>query len=183
MTILAESSAAVIPAGQWSIDPAHSAVEFHIKHLGLATVKGRAPVVTGMILGGDSPSLEGTVAVASLTTFDETRDSHLQSPEFFDAQRYPELTFASTSITSEGDSLMVEGELTIKGVAKPVRLTGKFVGTGIDPWGGERIGIDLETVVDRTQWGLEWNAPLPGGGLLLPDRVKLTATFSAVKSA
>jgi polyisoprenoid-binding protein YceI len=183
MSILAESSATVIPAGTWSIDPAHSAVEFHVKHLGLATVKGRAPVVRGTIEGGGEPSLEGTVDVSSITTFDENRDGHLQSPEFFDVERYPELTFTSTSIAAAGDELTVDGELTIKGIAKPVTLTGAFVGTGTDPWGSERLGIDLETIVDRADWGLTWNAPLPGGGFLLPDRVKLTATFSAVKAA
>lgn len=183
MSILAESSATVIPAGTWSIDPSHSAVEFHVKHLGLATVKGRAPVVSGTIQGGDDPSLEGTVVVSSITTFDENRDAHLQSPEFFDVERYPELTFSSSSISTDDDSLTVDGELTIKGVTKPVSLTGTFAGTGSDPWGNERLGIDLETVVDRTEWGLDWNAPLSGGGFLLPNRVKLTATFSAVKAA
>lgn len=183
MSILAESPVTVIPAGTWSIDPAHSAVEFHVKHLGLATVKGRAPVVSGTIVGGESPSLEGTVDASSITTFDETRDGHLQSPEFFDVRRYPELTFSSESIEADGANLVVDGQLTIKGVTKPVSLTGAFVGTGTDPWGNERVGIDLETVVDRTEWGLDWNAPIPGGGFLLPDRVKLTATFSAVKAA
>ena len=182
MSILAETSATVIPSGTWSIDPAHSTVEFHIKHLGLATVKGRAPVVSGTIEGGDTPSLDGTVAISSITTFDENRDAHLQSPEFFDVERYPELTFVSTSIEADGDSLLVDGELTIKGVTKPVTLTGAFVGTGGDPWGNQRIGLDLEAVVDRTAWGLDWNAPIPGGGFLLPNDVKLSATFSAVKA-
>jgi polyisoprenoid-binding protein YceI len=183
MTILAESAATVLPAGMWSIDPAHSAVEFHVKHLGLATVKGRAPVVSGSIVGGARPSLEGVVDVSSITTFDETRDAHLQSPDFFDVERHPELTFSSTAIASDGDALTVDGGLTIRGVTRPVSLTGAFVGAGTDPWGNERIGLDLETVVDRTEWGLDWNAPLPGGGFLLPDRVKLTATFSAVRAA
>jgi polyisoprenoid-binding protein YceI len=183
MSILAESSATVIPAGTWSIDPAHSAVEFHIRHLGLATVKGRAPIVSGTIVGGDAPSLEGTVDVSSITTFDENRDAHLQSPEFFDADRHPELTFSSTSFEAEGESLAVDGELTIKGITKPVSLAGTFAGTGLDPWGNERVGFELEAVVDRREWGLDWNAPVPGGGFLLPDNVKLTATFSAVKAA
>lgn len=183
MSILAESAATVIPAGTWSIDPAHSAVEFHVKHLGLATVKGRAPVVSGTMVGGETPSLQGIVDVSSITTFDKNRDAHLASPEFFHAERYPELTFSSASVADDGESLTVDGELTIKGITKPVTLTGTFAGAGADPWGNERIGIDLETVVDRTQWGLDWNAPLPGGGFLLPDRVKLTATFSAVKAA
>ena len=182
MTILSETAAAVIPAGTWSIDPAHSAVEFHVKHLGLATVKGRAPVVSGSIVGGESPSLDGIVDVSSITTFDETRDAHLQSPDFFDVERHPELTFSSSTIAVDGDSLTVDGELTIRGVTKPVSLTGAFAGAATDPWGNERIGIDLEAVVDRTEWDLDWNAPLPGGGFLLPDRVKLTATFSAVRT-
>ncbi|MBM2823330.1 MAG: polyisoprenoid-binding protein [Thermoleophilia bacterium] len=182
MSILADTSATVIPAGTWSIDPAHSAVEFHIKHLGLATVKGRAPVVSGAIGGGEEPSIQGTVAVASITTFDENRDGHLQSPEFFDVERYPELSFESTEIEFRGDDLRVEGELTIKGITKPVTLRGTFVGSGVDPWGNDRVGIDLEGTIDRTDWGLNWNAPLPGGGFLLPNDVKLTATFSAVKA-
>jgi polyisoprenoid-binding protein YceI len=182
MSILAETSATVIPAGTWSIDPAHSAVEFHIKHLGLATVKGRAPVVSGAIEGGEEPSIQGTVAVASITTFDENRDGHLQSPEFFDVERYPELSFESTEIEFRGDDLRVEGELTVKGITKPVTLRGTFAGSGVDPWGNDRVGIDLEGTIDRTDWGLHWNAPLPGGGFLLPNDVKLTATFSAVRA-
>jgi len=181
MSILAESSATVIPTGTWAIDPSHSTVEFHVQHLGLATVKGRAPVVSGAIEGGEQPSIRGTVAAASLTTFDENRDAHLQSPEFFDTERYPELAFESTSVAAEGDELAVEGELTIKGVTRPVSLRGRYVGIASDPWGNERIGIDLEGVVDRSAWNLTWNAPVPGGGLLLPDTVTLVATFSAVK--
>jgi polyisoprenoid-binding protein YceI len=182
MTILAETSATVIPTGTWSIDPVHSTVEFTIKHLGLATVKGRAINVSGTIEGGDQPSIEGTVEVASITTHDETRDGHLQSPDFFDAARYPELRFESTSVRLEND-LVVEGELTIKGVTKPVELRGTFVGVGTDPWGNERIGIDLAGTIDRTEFGVSWNAPLPGGGFLLPDNVALVASFSAVKAA
>jgi polyisoprenoid-binding protein YceI len=182
MSILAETQAVVIPAGTWSIDPAHSKVEFHVKHLGLATVTGRAPVVSGTIVGDSEPSLEGTVEVASITTFDESRDAHLQSPEFFDVERFPQLTFSSSSIAADAATLTVEGDLTIKGVTKPVELTGTFAGSGVDPWGNDRIGIELETIVDRREWGLDWNAPVPGGGFLLPDNVKLTATFSAVKA-
>jgi polyisoprenoid-binding protein YceI len=182
MSILAETQAVVIPAGTWSIDPAHSKVEFHVKHLGLATVTGRAPVVSGSIVGGSEPSLEGTVEVASITTFDENRDAHLQSPEFFDVERFPQLTFSSSSIAADGDTLAVEGDLTIKGITKPVELTGTFAGSGLDPWGNDRIGIELETIVDRHAWSLDWNAPVPGGGFLLPDDVRLTATFSAVKA-
>jgi polyisoprenoid-binding protein YceI len=183
MSILADHPVTAIPAGTWSIDPSHSTVEFKIRHLGLATVKGRAPVLAGTIEGGTTPSMVGTVDVASLTTFDETRDQHLLSPDFFDVERHPELTFESTSISHGDDGLTAEGVLTIKNIAKPVTLRGTFAGVETDPWGNERIGVDLAAEVDRTEWGLTWNAPLPGGGRLLPDTVTLTASFSAVKAS
>jgi polyisoprenoid-binding protein YceI len=172
----------LIPAGTWEIDPAHSSVEFQVKHLGIATVKGRAPVVRGTIEGGERPSIEGTVDVTSFTTFDETRDGHLRSPDFFDAERYPELRFESTDLELRDQALVVTGNLTIKGKTKPVELRGSFAGSGADAWGNERIGLDLEGTIDRTEWGVSWNAPLPGGGFLLPDTVRLAASFSAVKT-
>jgi len=182
MSTVAEPTTTTIPAGTWSIDPAHSFVEFQVRHLGIAAVKGRAPVISGTISGGAQPSIEGAVEVASFTTFDETRDAHLQTPDFFDGQRYPELRFVSTSVESHGEELVVNGELTIRGVTRPVELHGSYVGSGADPWGNERLGIDLETTIDRREWGVSWNAPLPGGGFLLPDTVKLAASFSAVKA-
>jgi polyisoprenoid-binding protein YceI len=182
MSILAESSVTVIPIGTWSIDPVWSSLEFEVKKLGLFTVKGRVPGFSGTIVGGDRPSIEGTVDATSITTFDETRDEHLQSPEFFDTQRYPELRFSSESIELSGENVVVQGELTIKGVTRPVELTGTYFGEASDPWGNERIGLQLTGKVDRSEFGLEWNAPLPGGGFLLPDDVQLTAYFAAVRA-
>jgi polyisoprenoid-binding protein YceI len=183
MSILAESSATVIPAGTWSIDPVWSTLEFEVRKIGLFPIKGRVPGFTGTIEGGSSPSIEGTVDVTSITTFDETRDGHLQSPDFFDAERYPELRFESTAVDVVGDELVVTGKLTIKGTTKPVELRGAFLGAGADPYGNDRIGLQLETTVDRTDFGLNWNAPLPGGGFLLPNDVVLRATFAAVREA
>ena len=183
MSIITDSPATALPAGTWNIDPGHSSVEFGVKYLGLAGVKGRAPVVAGAFEGGETPSIRGTVDVSSITTFDEGRDGHLRSPEFFDAERFPELEFESTSVTLDGEILVADGSLTIKGVTKPVTLRGTLLGTGTDPWGNERVGLELRTVIDRTAWGLTWNAPLPGGGFLLPDDVALTASFSAIKAA
>jgi len=183
MSILADRPATVIPTGTWEIDSTHSSVEFEIRHLGLATVKGRAPVVSGTIVGGELPSIQGTVDVSSVTTFDETRDGHLSSPDFFDTARWPQVRFSSTRVEIDQSGLVAEGDLTIRDVTKPVTLRGELVGTGADPWGNERIGIDLATTIDRTDWGLSWNAPVPGGGFLLPDTVKLTASFSAIKKA
>ena len=183
MSIIAESSATRIPAGTWSIDSVWSALEFEVTKLGLVTVKGRIPGFSGTIQGGESPAISGTVDVSSITTFDETRDGHIQSPDFFDAERYPELRFESTAVETRGDELVVEGELTIKDVTRPVTLTGRFVGAGVDPYGNDRIGIELAGAVDRTEFGLNWNAPLPGGGFLLPNEVVLKANIAAVKAA
>jgi polyisoprenoid-binding protein YceI len=183
MSIIAETSATRIPSGTWSIDPVWSSLEFEVRKIGLIPIKGRVPGFTGTILGGDDPSLDGTVDATTITTFDETRDGHLQSPDFFDTERYPELRFASTAVTLEGDELVVHGDLTIKGTTKPVELKGALLGSGPDMAGNERIGLELEGTLDRTEFGLAWNAPLPAGGFLLPNEVTLRATFAAVKAA
>jgi polyisoprenoid-binding protein YceI len=183
MSIVAEKSASVIPAGTWAIDPVWSAVGFEVKKLGLAVIKGRALDFDGTIHGGETASLEGSVRVSGMTTFDETRDGHLQSPDFFDAGRYPEITFRSTSVEEHGEELVVRGELTVKGVTKEIELRGVFLGTGVDPTGNERVALELTGTIDRTDFGVSWNAPLPGGDLLLPNEVLLTASFAAVKAA
>ena len=182
MSMVAESQAPVIPNGTWSIDPSWSSLEFEVRKLGLVTIKGRVPGFSGTIHGAEG-TINGVVDATSITTFDADRDAHLQSPDFFDTQRYPELTFASTSVELDGDELVVSGDLTIKGVSKPVALRGELRGPENDPWGGERIGLALETTIDRTDFGLEWNAPLPGGGFLLPNEVVLRAIFAAVKAS
>jgi polyisoprenoid-binding protein YceI len=183
MTVTASPETVALPAGTWAIDPSHSSLEFGIRHLGIATVKGRAAGVSGTITGGATPRVEGIVPAATITTFDETRDGHLQSPEFFDVERHPELRFASASVTRDADEVVVVGTLEIKGVARDVELRGRVLGPETDPWGNERIGLDLNGTIDRTDFGLRWNAPLPGGGLLLADDVALQASFSAVKEA
>ena len=183
MSIVAERPATKIPSGTWSIDPTWSALEFEVKKIGLINVKGRVLGFTGTIQGGDHPSIEGTVDVSSITTFDETRDGHVQSPDFFDVARYPHLRFESTSVETDGDELVVGGDLTIKGITKPVELRGSFLGTAIDPTGNERVALELSGTIDRTDFGLQWNAPLPGGGFLLPSEVVLEASFAAVKAS
>ena len=170
MSIVADPQATIVPAGEWTIDPVWSSLEFEVKKLGLMTVKGRAPSFTGSIQGGDSPVIEGTVDATSITTFDETRDGHLQSPDFFDTQRYPELRFESTSVSTDGDGVVVEGNLTVKGITKPVELTGRYVGAASDPWGNERIGLELEGTIDRTEFGLRLERTSSGRWLPAPER-------------
>jgi polyisoprenoid-binding protein YceI len=182
MTVTAAPGTAVLPAGTWTIDAAHSSVEFAVRHLGITTVKGRASRVDGTIVGGAGAAVAGVVASESITTFDESRDVHLHSPEFFDTRRHPELRFESTEVETDGDEIVVRGLLTIKGTTRPIELRGTVAGPETDPWGNDRIGVDLAAAIDRTQFGLRWNAPLPGGGFLLDDTVKLSASFSAVKT-
>ena len=183
MSIIAETSATQIPTGTWSIDPVWSSLEFEVKKVGLIPIKGRVPGFSGTIESGGEVSIEGTVDATSITTFDETRDGHLQSPDFFDTQRYPELRFSSTEVSVDDRGVRVRGDLTIKDTTRPVELRGTFLGSGPDLAGNERIGLELEGTIDRTEFGLEWNAPLPGGGFLLPNGVTLRATFAAVRAA
>jgi len=174
-----ETRETAIPAGTWKIDPAHSRVEFSIRHMGIASIRGSFADYEGVIAGGEEPRVSGAVRVASVDTGDEARDGHLQSPDFFDAERFPELTFASTRF----DDGKVVGDLTIRGVTREVELDARVTGAGTDPWGNERLGLELEGEIDRHDFGVSWNTPLPTGGLLLGDTVRLTAGFSAVKEA
>jgi polyisoprenoid-binding protein YceI len=168
-----------IPAGTWTADPKHSAVEARIKHMGIATVTGHFPEVEATLEGGAEPRLRGTIHVTSIDSQDADRDAHLRSPDFFDAERYPEATFESTSV----EPGRIAGELTLKGVTRPVEFAAEVTGAGTDPWGNERIGVDLDGEIDRTDFGVNWNAPLPGGGFLLADRVRLHASLSLTKAA
>ena len=179
MSVLESTIAEVVPAGTWTIDPAHSNVEFQIKHSGIATVRGRFTGIAGTLVGGDEPRLAGTIQVATVDTADEQRDTHLASPDFFDVERYPVATFEATRF----EPGRVVGALTLKGVTRELELDATFGGTAVDAWGNERVGIELEGQLDRTDFGLTWNAPLPGGGFLLSDRVTLQASFSLVKEA
>lgn len=173
-----------LPDGAWNLDPAHSNVTFAVKHLGIATVRGRFRVISGSVSGGDEPALEGVVDTASATTDEEQRDGHLASPDFFDAERFPQATFRSTSFERLPDgSVQFAGELTLRGVTKEIELTGSLNGPATDPWGNERIGFELAGVIDRNDFGVKWNAPLPGGGFLVGDEVRVTLDISAVKAA
>ena len=182
MSVL-ETTVKALPDGTYTVDPAHSSVGFDVKHLGIATVHGRFTVISGTLTGGDEPRLEGIVDLTSATTDDEQRDTHLASPDFFDVERFPQATFRSTSIEDLGDgAVRVAGDLTLKGVSKEIELTGSVAGPATDPWGNERVGLELTGVIDRNEFGVKWNVPLPDGGYLLQDDVKITIDVSAVKA-
>src|SRR5437763_8962111 len=169
-----------IPTGVFTVDPKHSNVGFAVRHMGIATVRGSFQAFAGKIdATGRAPALEGTVQVASIATGDEQRDGHLRSPEFFDVERHPEIRFYSTaSEVADDGSIRLNGEIEIKGVTKPIELLGTVAEGGTDPWGNERIGFEVETEIDRREFGLNWNQPLPGGGLLVANEVKLLVSVS-----
>jgi polyisoprenoid-binding protein YceI len=176
-------SAERIPAGIYNVDQKHSNVAFAVRHMGIATVRGSFQDFQGKIDASvEAPRLEGVVEVSSITTGDEQRDGHLLSPEFFDVERHPQIRFHSTASEVAPDgTIRLEGEITIKGVTKPIELLGTVAEGGVDPWGNERIGFELETAIDRRDFGLSWNQPLPGGGVLVANEVKLLVSVSAVK--
>jgi polyisoprenoid-binding protein YceI len=169
--------------GTWRIDPVHSAVEFAVGHMGIATVRGRFTEFEGTLdATGAEPRLEGVVRAASISTDDEQRDGHLTSPDFFDVERQPEIRFSSTSFEGRGEQgIRVIGDFTLRGVTQQVSLDGELTSPGVDPWGAERVGVSLEGSIDRRVFGLVWNQPLPGGGFLVSDEVKLLLDFSLVK--
>ncbi len=172
-----------IPVGVYNVDPTHSNVGFAVRHMGIATVRGSFQKFEGKVdATGDAPALEGIVKVASITTGEEQRDGHLLAPDFFDAERYPEIRFHSTATeVAESGTIRLTGEIEIKGVNRPIELVGTVAQGGVDPWGHERIGFELEAVIDRRDFGLNWNQTLPGGGLLVANEVSLLVSVSAVK--
>jgi polyisoprenoid-binding protein YceI len=174
-----------IPTGTYTIDPAHSNVGFEVRHMGIATVRGAFKKFNGTVdASGDAPRLEGSVEVASIDTGEENRDGHLQAPDFFDAQQYPQISFHSTTTDAGPDgAIKLAGEITIKGVSKPIELTGTLAENGQDPWGKERIGLEVQGTIDRRDFDLKWNQTLPNGNLLVSNEVKLVVSVSAVKEA
>lgn len=176
-------------AATYQIDPAHSVVEFSVKHMMFSTVKGKFAQVAGEIVFDPNhptaSSVNATADTASVTTGDQNRDNHLRSPDFFDAEKYPALSFVSTSIRPAGkeDAYHVVGNLTMHGVTKEVVFEASHLGTGKDPWGGTRAGFTATTTINRKDWGLNWNAPLEAGGVLVSDHVKITLDIEAVKKS
>ena len=175
MSTLIEQQTAV-PAGTWQADTVHSSLGFEVSYLGISTFSGELKGFEATLTDGE---LTGKAPVASIEVKDENLYAHLQAPDFFDAERHPELSFSGTA-TGAG---AFEGEITIKGVTKPATLTGTITGPVADPYGNERYALRLETVVDRTEFGIDWNAPLPGGGFALSNNVKLKADLMLVKAA
>jgi polyisoprenoid-binding protein YceI len=173
----------LVSTGTWQLDPVHSRVGFAVDYL-VGTFSGSFSPVEGRLEGSDdgSATLTGKARADAIHVQDENLNAHLLSPEFFDAERTPELTFESRDIARDGDRLTVNGELTIRGVAQSVTLTGTIGEPLTDPYGKERIGVTLTGQVDRTTFGLNWNAPLPSGEPALANDVELSAELYFVEA-
>ena len=174
--------------GDYTIDPAHSRIGFAVRHAMVTNVRGEFTEYGGKLhLDGSEPAkstAELVIKVASIDTKQAQRDEHLRTGDFFTAETYPEITFRSASAEEGGgDTYRLHGDLTIKGVTRPVTLDLEFTGSATDPYGANRVGFEGGTTLDRTDWGLTYNAALETGGVLIGEKVKLTLDISAVKAA
>jgi polyisoprenoid-binding protein YceI len=166
--------------GTYVLDPVHSSASFAVKHMVVSTFRGRFDKFDATLVDG---KLTGTVDVSSIVVKDENLAAHLQSPEFFDAERHPELRFESADIRRDGDQVVVDGELTIKGITKPVEARGTLEGPAVTFGDLNKVGLSLEAIIDRTEFGLNWNAPLPKGGFALANDVKLIVELELAEQA
>ena len=169
------------PTGTWQLDPVHSTVGFEVPYLA-GVFKGQfRDVEARLALGETNAGLEGVARVGSVDVKDENLSAHLQAPDFFDAERHPELRFAATEIDLDGRNVSARGEITIKGVTKGVDVSGTIAQPITDPYGNERLGVELSTTVDRTAFGVSWNMPLPSGEPALGDEVTIVADLYFVR--
>ena len=171
-----------LPAATWNVDPVHSTVGFAIKYM-VSTFRTEFDRYEATLdTTGDEPRLYGTVAPESIVIKDPNFHAHLQSPEFFDSERHPTIAFESTSFRLDGEELVVDGKLTIKGETRPVQARGELTPVHEDAHGNVRVGVHLEAAIDRSHFGLNWNAPLPKGGLALANETKLVVDLFFLES-
>jgi polyisoprenoid-binding protein YceI len=171
--------------GTWNVDPSHSGLNFSVKHLMVSKVRGRFASFSGTLTIATDPlksSVTAQAEVASVTTGDAGRDEHLRSGDFFEAEKFPTISFASTKIEADGDDFVLYADLTIKGVTKNVKFELEFDGVGKDPWGNTKAGFSAEAEINRKDFGLEWNAALETGGVLVGEKVKIQLDIQAVKA-
>ncbi|HEX8975445.1 MAG TPA: YceI family protein [Solirubrobacteraceae bacterium] len=184
---MSTTSITAIPAGTWNVDPGHSTVGFAVKHMGIATVRGEFKEFEGTLeIGEDLASAKayGTVKAQSVDTNEPQRDEHLRSADFFDAAQYPELRFESTKIEAlDDEEYRITGQLTIHGVTNEIVLHAEAQGTDTDPWGNERVGLEVTGQLSRGDYGMKFNQALGSGNMLVADKVKLSLDISAVKQA
>lgn len=175
---------AVIPAaGTWTIDGSHTSAEFIVRHLIVAKVRGGFESVSGTIEVAEDPTasrVEVVIDTSSVSTGDAERDGHVKSADFFDVENHAEMRFASTAVRASGSSWILDGNLTIKDVTRPVTLEFEFVGLATDPWGNQKAAFSATTMINREDWDLSWNVPLEAGGVLVSKKVSIEIEMQAV---
>ena len=185
--MISTTKSTLVPAGTWTVDRSHSSVGFAVKHLGIATVRGTFDEFEGTLEIGehdDSARAFGTVKAVSVNTNDSGRDEHLRSADFFGVEQNPELRFESTAITQiDDDTFDIDGNLTMNGITKPVKLQAEVEGTETDPWGNERVGLEVRGQLNRGDWDMTFNQALGSGNLLVGEKVRLELDISAVKQS
>jgi polyisoprenoid-binding protein YceI len=177
----------IVPTGTWTVDPAHSKVGFAVKHMGIATVRGEFAEFEGTLEIGEDLSTArayGTVKAASVDTSEGQRDDHLRSPDFFDAAQYPELSFESTSIEPlDDETFRITGKLTLHGVTQEAVLEAVYEGTDVDPWGNERVALEVVGKISRGDYDMKFNQALGSGNVLVSDKVTLALDISAIRQS
>ena len=172
-----------ITTGTWTIDPTHTEVGFTVRHL-MSKVRGKFETFEGTVTTGDSvtdAAVEVSVDLSSINTGTADRDNHLRSSDFFEVETHPTMTFRSTDVIEKSEGqLVVRGELTIKGVTRPIELDVELLGEGPDPWGGTRIGVEATGLISRQEFGIDFNIPVQGDKLMIGDRIALAITAEAV---
>lgn len=171
--------------GIWTLDMSHSEIGFTVRHAGISKVRGRFTEASAEARIRESladASLHSTVKTASFDSGDANRDAHVKGADFFDVEQYPEMTFRARSAEGDGEDYTLTGDLTIRGITKPVELEVEFTGVAVDPFGATRAGFSAEAEISRKEFGLTWNAALEAGGLLVSDKVKINVEAALVKS-
>jgi polyisoprenoid-binding protein YceI len=187
---MATATAGRVAVPTWQLDPAHSSIEFSVKHMMMTTVRGRFKDAQATLTGDrdhpESAGVEAAIAVASLDTGVSDRDAHLRSPDFFDAERFPQITFRSARIEGnppkkEGDRFTLVGELVIRDTSMDVVLDCEYEGRGTDPWGKTRAGFSFRTELDRREWGLKWDQTIETGGVLVANKVRVEGEVQFIR--
>ncbi|MFZ3454345.1 YceI family protein [Arthrobacter sp. 7Tela_A1] len=170
-------------AGTWNLDASHSEVGFTVRHAGISKVRGNFDKVSAVLEVGESlagSKISATIDSSSFNSNDANRDAHVKGPDFFDVEQFPELTFTATNVEGSGESYKLTGDLTIKGITRPVTLDVEFNGVAVDPFGATRAGFSATTSISRKEFGLTWNAALETGGVLVGDKVTINVDAAFV---
>ncbi len=170
-------------AGTWNLDQAHTEIGFAARHMMVSKVRGKFEKYTGTITIAANPlesHAEAEIDLSSITTGNDQRDGHLRGSDFFDVDTHPSMTFRSTGVRPDGDDFLVDGELTIRGITKPITLKVELGGFGPDPYGGTRAGFSASAEINRSDFGVSWNAALEGGGVVISDKITIHIEAEAV---